>query len=69
MDYLVPANDRHMVGFGTGFRWNAWALDLSYTYLMIEERKVAPRIPDGVYQSEFDNGDAHLIGASVSYKF
>lgn len=69
VDYLVPANDRHMVGFGTGFRWNAWALDLSYTYLMIEDRTVAARIADGVYQSKFENGDAHLIGVSVGYKF
>lgn len=68
-DYLVPANDRHMIGVGTGFHRNAWALDLSYTYLMIEERKVDARLADGILQSEFDNGDAHLIGVSFSYKF
>ncbi|MEJ5366214.1 MAG: OmpP1/FadL family transporter [Desulfosoma sp.] len=69
VDYLVPANDRHMFGIGTGFHWNAWTLDLSYTYLMIEERTVEPRLADGVYQSKFENGDAHLIGISASYKF
>ncbi len=69
VDYLVPADDRHLFGFGTGFHWNDWTLDLSYTYLMLEDRDVDARVADGIYEGEFENGDAHLIGFSLSYKF
>jgi long-chain fatty acid transport protein len=71
VDYLVPANDRHMFAFGPGFHWDRWTVDLSYTYLLIEERDVdaRPAPPDFVLDSKFENGHAHLIGATVGYKF
>jgi long-chain fatty acid transport protein len=69
VDYLVPANDRHLFNLGTGFHWNKWTLDLSYTYLMIEDRDVDESRSEGVLQSDFEDGHAHLIGMSVGYKF
>jgi long-chain fatty acid transport protein len=69
-DYLVPANDRHMFSFGPGFRWNKWTLDLSYTYLLIKDRDDVPARPsEGILPSDFEDGNAHLIGISVGYKF
>lgn len=68
-DYLVPASDRHLYNGGLGFHWNAWTLDVSYTYLDIERRQIEARLQDGVFKSTFENGDAHLIGLSLSYKF
>ncbi len=68
-DYLVPASNRHMLCSGLGFHWNNWTFDLSYTYLIIESRNVFNSTASGVYFSTFDNGDAHLVGVSVSYKF
>lgn len=69
VDYLVPASDRQMLAVGTGIHWKTWTLDLSYTYLMIKDRDVDGRTESGVYDGEFKNGDAHLIGAGLSYRF
>jgi long-chain fatty acid transport protein len=69
-DYLVPANDRHLFNFGPGFHWGNWSTDLSYTYLMIVDRDVDNSESKGfINPSEFRNGNAHLIGVSVGYKF
>lgn len=69
LDYLVPANDRHMFAGGVGFRWDKWTLDVSYTYLIIENRDVFDSLARGVLDSTFRDGNAHLIGVSVGYKF
>ncbi len=69
IDYLVPANDRHMFTFGSGIHWRNMLFDISYTYLLIEDRDIKGRPQDGVFDGETDNGDAHLIGVSVSYRF
>ncbi len=69
VDYLVTTDDRQLFTFGTGIHWNGWTLDLSYMYLKNKDRSVDLRLEDGVYESEFENGDAHLIGVSLSYKF
>ncbi len=72
VDYLVPANDRHLFSFGPGIHWCGWTLDLSYTYLLVTDRTVdaTGRFPvDRVLDSEFEEGHAHLIGLSVSHQF
>lgn len=69
-DYLVPANDRHLFAFGPGFHWGPWNVDLSYMYLLITDREIdARRVPDGVLESKFHDGDAHLFGLSITRKF
>ena len=67
--YLVPANDRNLYSLGCGIRVGLWTVDLSYTYLNIESRSVSARPEDGVLDSRFKDGHAHLIGSSVSYRF
>lgn len=67
-DYLIPANNRNLYSVGCGYNWQGWTLDLSYTYLDIEDREIAARPAEGVFQSEFKNGDAHLVGVSLSTK-
>jgi len=72
VDYLVPANDRHLFSFGPGFHYKNYSLDLSYTYLVITDRDVSNSnalAGMGVLPTQFRNGDAHLIGVSVGYKF
>lgn len=71
-DYLVPANSRHLFSFGPGFRWRNWTLDLSYTYIRILEREfnaTPHQLSQGIMDSKFDSGKAHLAGLSLSYKF
>lgn len=69
IDYMVPANDRHLLNGGLGFHWDNWIVDLNYTYLMIMDRDIDARPADGVYEGEIDNADAHMVGLSVGYKF
>jgi long-chain fatty acid transport protein len=70
VDYLVPANDRHLFNFGSGIHWRNWKIDLAYTYLIIQDRNnIAPRPAEGILASEFSNGQAHIFGVSVGYKF
>ena len=68
-DYLVPANDRNMYSAGLGWDYGKFTTDFSYTLIMINERKIPARPADGVLQSEFKNGIAHLFGISLGYKF
>lgn len=70
VDYLVPANDSHLFNFGPGLKFGPWSLDISYTYIYITDRDVAERqISEGILASEYRNGNAHLFGASIGYKF
>ena len=73
-DYLIPADDRQIFSLGTGFALNEqWTLDLSYNYIMIQDRTVdydEERVEDeGVYAAEFDNANAHMVGMSLGYEF
>jgi long-chain fatty acid transport protein len=68
IDYMVPANDRHLFNSGVGFHWDNWMVDVNYTYLMIMDRDIDGR-DDGVRDGEIDNADAHMVGLSVGYKF
>jgi len=68
IDYMVPANDRHLLNGGLGFHWDNWMVDVNYTYLMIMDRDIDGR-DDGVRDGEIDNADAHMVGLSVGYKF
>ena len=67
-EYLVPANDRQLFSLGAGYRWSRWMLDVSYTYLLIKDRHVIARPQDGVLESDYSNGNAHLLGLSLSTK-
>ncbi|MDY6952263.1 MAG: outer membrane protein transport protein, partial [Thermodesulfobacteriota bacterium] len=69
VDYLVPADDRHLYNIGCGMHWDEWIVDLSYTYLAIESRSVDARPQDGIFNSKFEDGVTHLFGVSLSYVF
>jgi long-chain fatty acid transport protein len=66
VDFLVPANDRHLFSFGPGIHWCGWDFDLSYTYLWVMDRTMSN---ESIGDSKFEGGNAHLIGLSASYKF
>jgi long-chain fatty acid transport protein len=69
-DYLVPTTDRrHNLSFGTGFRWRAMSLDLSYTLVLMPDRTVNTSLAAGVLPSDFQGRRSHVIDASLSYKF
>jgi long-chain fatty acid transport protein len=68
-DYLIPTEDRQLYSIGCGMHWNAWVVDLSYTYLKSDTRTVDARVAEGIFPSKFEDGDTHLVGVSVSYIF
>lgn len=68
VDYIVPANDRHLFSVGVGYKKDNFFCDLGYTYLLIEDRDVEGRPADDVLSGEFTKGDAHMIGIGVGYK-
>lgn len=69
IDYMVPANNRHLFNAGLGFHRNRWTLDMHYTYLMIEDRDIKARLAEGVHKGEIKNADAHMVGLSIGYAF
>jgi long-chain fatty acid transport protein len=69
IDYVLPDNDRNMFSLGCGYHKNNWALDFSYTLMIIGVRDVVARPADGVLTSTMKDGTAHLIGFSYTYKF
>jgi long-subunit fatty acid transport protein len=58
-----------MFSLGAGYHRNNWALDFSYTLMIISERDYVARPADGVLTSTLKDGTAHLIGFSYTYKF
>lgn len=69
VDYIVPANDRHLFGLGAGYHQDNWSLDVGYTWLMVEARDVKARVGEGVLDSRFENGMSHIGSLSFTYKF
>ncbi len=69
VDYLLPDNDRNFFNVGMGWHKNRWAVDFSYTYLVIMDRNYDARVKDGVLESEVRDGNAFMIGGSIAAKF
>ena len=69
VDYMVPANNRHIFSFGTGWRGESFFCDVGYTFLLIDDRQVKGHLADGVWDGYFQDGDAHMASVSVGYRF
>jgi long-chain fatty acid transport protein len=70
VDYIVPTSDfRHSFSFGSGFHWRDMTLDLAYTFIYIADRTVDNSQAIGVLPSDFQGRRAHVLVASLSYKF
>ena len=70
-DYLLPTSNRNILGIGAGLRFGeAWSIDVSYSYLMIDDRDYANRqIEAGVLAGGTSNSDAHIVGLDLKYSF
>lgn len=68
-DYLIPTNDRHLFSVGAGLNWEAWTLDMTYSYLLISKRNIKARVEEGVFDSSFSSGRAHFVALSLGYRF
>lgn len=63
----LPGNDRHMLCAGFGYIAENWALDVGYSYLMVDASD-AGTIPLAD-QGEFTNGHVHLLSCSLTLNF
>nr|WP_245168238.1 OmpP1/FadL family transporter [Desulfobaculum xiamenense] len=69
-EYMLPTGDRHLFSVGSGYRFNEnWTLDLSYTYLIAENRSFDNRPAEGIYSGEAHDTFTHLVGVTVGYDF
>jgi long-chain fatty acid transport protein len=69
-DYELPSNNRHYFSVGPGFHWNKWTMDLSYTYTLIQDRDIPNSLSPGyINPTSLTDGHAHLVGASLGYRF
>jgi long-chain fatty acid transport protein len=70
IDYLLPDSDRHIFSGGLGFHKDNWGVDMSYSYLMFEDRDIdATDRTDGVISGKVKDAHAHIAGLSFTYKF
>ena len=70
LDYMVPANDRHLLNCGLGFKVrDGMTLDLGYTYIVIPERGTVPARPaEGFFNTDLE-GCSHIVTASLNCVF
>lgn len=63
---MLPPGDRHLVGFGAGYRFNEdWRIDLGYSFILMESET---RVIEGA-RFQCDNSYSHIVSASVTYTF
>lgn len=72
----LPCSDRHMFSTGVGYDRGNWGIDLAYCYLLLEPAESKQNIDlSGLglgktgLRGNYENGDAHLLGASFWVKF
>ena len=84
IDFIMPDSDRNIFGIGLGFHGKNWTLDLSYNYLIFNNRNINgrnfskiktynnpadPNLKDYLPDAKLENGNCHLYGLSFGYKF
>lgn len=63
---MLPPGDRHIVGFGVGYKFlDNWRVDLGYNFIIMESES---RMIGG-HKFQCDNSYSHIVSASVSYSF
>lgn len=70
VDYMVPADDRHLLSVGTGYTLGNWTVDVAYTYIKAEKVSYAKAngVP-GILDGTSKNGVTHLGAVTLGYAF
>ena len=69
-DYLLPPGDRHILSLGASYALGGnWKLGVAFAYLMLKDVDIAPRPAEGVFPTEFTNGDTTIISFSLASNF
>ena len=68
---MLPPGDRHIVGFGIGYKlFGNWRVDLGYNFIMMESE--SRMIYNDVYPTaklQCDNSYSHIASVSLTYSF
>jgi long-chain fatty acid transport protein len=69
-DYLLPPGDRHILSLGASYALAGdWKLGVAFAYLMLKDVTIQPRPAEGVYPTEFKNGDTTILSLSLAKNF
>jgi long-chain fatty acid transport protein len=69
-DYVLPSANRHYFCFGGGLHYGNVSFDLSYTYVLIEDRTVTNSQSLGYINPTHQTGEnANLIAGDITYRF
>ena len=71
---MLPPGDRHIVGFGVGYKFlDNWRVDLGYNFIIMESesRMISDETGFGrpTRKMQCDNSYSHIASASVTYTF
>ena len=73
---MLPPGDRHIIGFGLGYKiLDNLRFDLGYNFIIMEsttrwmEAMDSSRGAERMYKFQTDNAYSHIVSASVSYSF
>ena len=71
VDYMIPADDRHLISVGTGLTLERWTIDTAYTYIKAEKVNydLAASHTDGILPGQSKNGVTHMVAVTVGYAF
>ncbi len=69
-DYLLPPGDRHILSAGirTMISDN-WEMGVSFAKIILSDEKIDARPAQGVYQTQFKNGESNVYALQLSRKF
>jgi long-chain fatty acid transport protein len=69
-EYQIPSNDRQIYSIGSGFHWDAWTIDVAYSYLTVKDRNFKDSKERGVEKaSSFEDGQSHIVAFNLGYQF
>ena len=69
VDYLVPGDNRHILAVGAGWTRDAWTVEASYFYEIVDDFDVKGRPRNGVYDGKFCGASAHAAALTVARSF
>jgi len=71
VDYMIPADDRHLISVGTGYTFENWTVDVAYTYIKAEKVNydVAVSHVPGILPGTSKNGVTRLAAVTFGYAF
>ena len=69
MDTLVPADDRHLLGVGVGYRTDTWSADIGYSHIFIKDLSGTTSSQYNNRPAKYTDGSSDIISFTFGYKF